>query len=553
LGLFFGLGIGLSAIFTLPVAELIINSQRGVETLGSQNPFTSPGNFLTLLAPDFFGNDATGNFWGIGDHMDATLYVGITTILFAIIGLKEYFRKKGIQFALTILILALFFSIQNPVSEFLYNHGLWGGTSITMNRINFVMNFSLALLAAFGVSAFKNPENKFNVKPSLWVFAATCGIVTGLYFSKYQLNKWLFLAKDNLIGDFNNMFAHISIATKNLILPCAIAFALLAVFIALKFVKPVRKFAPVIFIIILVAELFRFGWKFNTFSEPEFAYPATNLTNYLQNFPNDRIVAEADILPANMWVPFKIPSIAGYDGLYPLRMAKLLAVANSDDIDAAPQPRWGTVNKFNSGVLDASNTRFVLATKLKEGILNPEGKVNYLLQTPDLKEVYSDNFVAVLENQNRLPRAFITKQVIKATDSAMLRAIVDKSFSLETVALSEDLDFNNPVATISATADYKQITNSHIQIKTDSDQDGYLVVLDGFYPGWKAFIDGSETVIHRTNYDFKGVLLSKGSHVVDFHYQPKSIFYGGIITITSLFIILLGLAMPKVLRNLRKS
>lgn len=553
LGFFFILGVTLSAIFTVPVTELVLNSQRGVETLGSQNPFTHPGNFLTLIAPDFFGNDATGNFWGIGDHMDATLYVGITTLLFAIIGVKEFFQKREIKFALTILILAIFFSIQNPISSFLYTHGVWGGTSITMNRINFVINFAIALLGAYGLSTIKNNESKINLKPSIWTLATYAGIILGIFLSRYHLNKWLFLVKGDLVGNFNDMFAHLNIALKNLILPGAIIFLLLIIFIVLKFIKPIRKIAPLIFTVILIAELFRFGWKFNVFSEPEFAYPSTNLTKYLQNFPDDRIVAEADVLPANMWVPFKISSIAGYDGLYPLRMAKVLAVANSDDIEAAPQPRWGTVNKFNSGILDATNTRFILATKLKEGVLSPEGKVNYLLQTPNLKEVYSDNFVAVLENQDRLPRAFITKQAIKATDSAMLAAMVDKTYPLETIALSENIDFSNPAATISATADYNQINNSHIQVKTNSDQDGYLVVLDGFYPGWKAFIDGSETLINRTNFDFKGILLPKGNHIVDFYYQPKSIFYGAIISIISLVITIVGLSLPFIRRKLQKS
>jgi hypothetical protein len=549
LGLFFVLGIALSAIFTIPVAELILNSQRGVETLGSQNPFTNPGNFLTLLAPDFFGNDATGNFWGIGDHMDSTLYVGITALLFAIIGIKEFFGKREIKFAVTILALAIFFSIENPISTFLYNLGVWGGTSITMNRINFVMNFAIALLSAYGISTLKNADFKLSIKPAIWTLAAIVGIFTGIFLSRYHLNNWLFLVKGDLVGDFNNMFAHMSISIKNLILPTAISFALLAVFLFFKFFKKLQRFAPILFILILTAELFRFGWKFNVFSEPEFAYPATNLTNYLQNFPNDRIVAEADILPANMWVPFKISSIAGYDGLYPLTMAKLLAVANSDDINAAPQPRWGTINKFNSGVLDASNTRFILATKLKEGVLSPEGKVNYLLQTPNLKEVYSDNFVAVLENQDRLPRAYLADKVIKASDSGMLAAIVDKSFPLENTAITESFEFNNPDATAGGIVDYQQITNSHVQIRTQTEKDTYLVVLDGFYPGWKAFVDNRETTIHRTNYAFNGIMLPAGDHTVNFRYQPDSILYGSLISSAALLMITTFLFTSSILKK----
>jgi len=50
------LGFLLSAIFLLPVVDLIQTSQRLIETLGTGSPFISLKNFITLIAPDFFGN-----------------------------------------------------------------------------------------------------------------------------------------------------------------------------------------------------------------------------------------------------------------------------------------------------------------------------------------------------------------------------------------------------------------------------------------------------------------------------------------------------------------
>lgn len=555
LGFFAILGFGLSAVFTVPVAELILNSQRGVETLGGQNPFTHPGNLITLFAPDFFGNDATGNFWGIGDHMDFTLYTGVTTLVLAIIGVKEFFKKSEVKFAVIVFALAIFFSIQNPFSEFLYNNGVWGGTSITMNRINFLINFALAMLGAFGLSALIKQDFKFSLTPAIWIFAGAIGILAGLYFSRLHLNSWIFIAeyppsptKEALLGDFDNMLTHIKIAFKNLILPTTLTVCLLISFAVIKWIKYFRKFAPYIFILILVAELFRFGWKFNVFSEARFAFPKTPLSDYLQQFPNDRFAAEPDILPANMWVPFKISSMAGYDGLYPLKAAKILAVANTNNPAAAPQPRWGILQNFNSGVLDATNTKFILASKLEKGVLSPNGTVNYLLQTPNLKEVYSDNFIAVLENKDALPRAYLTAKAIQASDSGALHALMNKDFPLEQISLTESFSFANKEGTVSGQVDYQQITNSHFKIKTQTDQDSFLVVLDGYYPGWKAFIDGTETLIHRTNYDFKGVVLPKGNHTVDLRYQPKSLFYGTLVTAFSILILILSLISSRLVK-----
>ena len=65
-----------------------------------------------------------------------------------------------------------------------------------------------------------------------------------------------------------------------------------------------------------------------------------------------------------------------------------------------------------------------------------------------------------------------------------------------------------------------------------------MVVLDSFYPDWKALVDGRETAIHRTNYNFRGIVLPKGNHTVEFKYHPKSLEYGVIISGISLLVIL---------------
>ncbi len=551
LAFFFILGVSLSAVFTLPVAELTVSSQRTLETLGSQNPFTASQNFLTLIAPDFFGSDATGNFWGIGDHIDATLYTGIVSLLLSIIGIKEYLHKKEVLFALIILAITIFVSIQNPISEFLYKAGVWGGATITMNRLNFLINFGLALLASFGIQALKKPNFKFNLSPVLWIMSSAVGIISGLLITKYLLNKWLFLMTDSVLYDSNVALVNTGVALKNLILPSAIIAGLLLVFIIIKWIKQTRKFAPFIFILVLIFELFRFGLKFNDFAPLRFLYPKTALTDYLQKFPNDRFVAEPNVVPANMWVPYGLSTIEGYDGIYPLRMAKLLAVANSDDVKAAPQPRWGILNNFNSRLLANTNTRFMLALKLEKGLPSSSGTVNYLLQTPNYKEVLSDHSVAVLENKDSLPRAFVVNQVVKSSDEQALTNLVHNNFPIRWVAFSDDLDFKSSTpAPINSTLNYKQITNSHISIDTNSDQNGYLVVLDSFYPGWKAFVDGVETKIHRTNYDFRGIMLPQGNHKVEFIYRPNSLLIGAIVSTISIIIILLCLFTP--LFNIKK-
>lgn len=542
--LFILLGILLSSVFSLPVSEHILTSQRQVEVLVSGEPFISPINLITLIAPDFFGNDATRNFWGSGDHMDFTLYTGIVTLIFALIGAKQYFKKVEIRFAIFLFITTLIITIANPLSIFLYKLGIWGGPSITMNRANFMINFSLAILGAYGVSLIKNFYSNLSLKPSIWISSIFTGVSVGLFMSKYILTH----SHAQLIDDISIWLSHINISLRNLILPI---FLLITVSILIWLIKKIKGFRLITtsaFILILILDLFRFGLKFNTFSKPALAYPETPITKFLEKYPNDRFIAEPDALPANMWLPFKISSMAGYDGVYPLTTAKLLAVSESGDYKAAPMIRWGVLHNFNSRILDETNTSFLVAvTRDDKGLVSDNGQISYKLRLPKYKEVFKDKSVVVLENIQSLPRVYLTKQVIKASDQDTLKYMLDVNFPIKTTAITNDFEFNNPITeTLNSNLSYQQVTNSHIMIKTNSNLDAYLVVLDSFYPGWKALIDGKESKIYRTNYNFRGVVLPKGHHIVEFIYAPKSLEFGAIITVISFGVVILLLFYPKI-------
>jgi uncharacterized membrane protein YfhO len=52
------------------------------------------------------------------------------------------------------------------------------------------------------------------------------------------------------------------------------------------------------------------------------------------------------------------------------------------------------------------------------------------------------------------------------------------------------------------------------------------VLSDVYYPGWKAFADGTEVPILRANHAFRAVRLGEGRHDVRFVYAPRSFAVG---------------------------
>lgn len=66
-----------------------------------------------------------------------------------------------------------------------------------------------------------------------------------------------------------------------------------------------------------------------------------------------------------------------------------------------------------------------------------------------------------------------------------------------------------------------------IVCEVEAPTDGYLVLLDSYYPGWKARVDGADAPVLRANYAFRGAAVPAGTHRVEFRYRPTS-FYAGL-------------------------
>ena len=146
-------------------------------------------------------------------------------------------------------------------------------------------------------------------------------------------------------------------------------------------------------------------------------------------------------------------------------------------------------------------------------------------------------------NPNCLPRAFIAGRVriIKARDKILSYMSSPEFKPREEVILEGDSPFTqmnasadsyNPVEII----DYQ--TNT-IRLKADLTAPGWLVLSEVWYPGWRVYINGKSDKIYRVDYILRGIYLDKGSHYIEFVYQPISLKIGLIISLLTLFLLLI--------------
>src|SRR3989344_36680 len=91
------LGIGLAGIQLLPTAELLSLSIRTLDHNISEYQYglLPLRHLVTLIAPDFFGNSATGNYFGFMQYQETSGYFGVVCLILALTALL--FSKKNFR------------------------------------------------------------------------------------------------------------------------------------------------------------------------------------------------------------------------------------------------------------------------------------------------------------------------------------------------------------------------------------------------------------------------------------------------------------------------
>lgn len=266
----------------LPSLQFISLSARAIDQQWQTNPgwFIPFQNLIQFISPDFFGNPSTLNYTGIFSYQEFIGYIGIPGLIFALCAL--FTKRKIIWFFAGATVVGLLFALPTPIAKlpFLLNIPLISSSMPT--RLLSVIDFSLAVLAAYGISHVKNKV--------FLGFAILLGIFWVLSPSKY------------------------------LIIPTSLLFL---TFIFKKY--------PKMIILILVADLGFFAYKFLPFGDSKSFYPQTKITEFLQQNTRDYsrfMTLNDEIFPPNFNIMYKLQSVNGYDPLYLKSYADLVGGGN---------------------------------------------------------------------------------------------------------------------------------------------------------------------------------------------------------------------------------
>ncbi|MBC7223110.1 MAG: YfhO family protein [Anaerolineae bacterium] len=136
--------------------------------------------------------------------------------------------------------------------------------------------------------------------------------------------------------------------------------------------------------------------------------------------------------------------------------------------------------------------------------------------------------VKVYENLDFLSRAHLVHQaMVQPRDEEALARLASPDVDPgEQVILAGGRALEGPACVPGDQVVVERYGPEEVVVRTSSAAEGYLVLGDTWYPGWKAAVDGREVEVLRANVLFRAVYVPPGEHEVRMWYAPATWTWG---------------------------
>ncbi len=306
-------GIAAAAVQILPAWEAIRLSERVLNDyagwLGTRLPFSS---LVLLLAPDFFGNQVTGRYWGASNYNEQTAYFAVAPLLLAV---AAPFLRRNLTtlFWAGVAVLTTLWVTGTPLlrlAELVPGLGYFG-----LSRMVFLYPLSGTILAANAVDALaKSPSRRGAAR----ILAFAAGAIALAYAA-------------SLMYHLKDVQAQSPFPVQYYVGPLLwLAMTAGAALLAVRFPR-----AVVLLVILTFADLYVFGASYNTVSDTAWAYPTTDLITRLhadrekEVFRIATLQAEQLVFGPNIPNALGLAELGGYTSIPPARTRRLWSQAEN--------------------------------------------------------------------------------------------------------------------------------------------------------------------------------------------------------------------------------
>ena len=149
------------------------------------------------------------------------------------------------------------------------------------------------------------------------------------------------------------------------------------------------------------------------------------------------------------------------------------------------------------------------------------------------KADYQRRVIDCVENPWPEPRAWVVDRAeVIADEEAILKRMRDPQFNPAAAVILESapgITMTSGDSPIGMCQVHKY-ENGGLDVDTNTTRNGYLVLSEVYYPGWRATIDGREVPVERADYLITALPLPAGKHHVTYRYDPISFKVGAACT-----------------------
>jgi len=475
-----------------------------------------PVGLVGLLVPGFFGR-GPGGFWGPWDRVEVG-YIGVLPLILAALAvLLRWDRLTRFFVGLAVISLLLAFGGYTILHGWLYL--LPGFDKVRAPaRFIYLLDFSLAALAALGLDALLQPLNHrmravfrrlLKVAPWIWLGIAIIALSLGYHAILTAQGKEAMIYKRTVS------------AVNGLVFFLLILAASLAV-LYLRRYRWGRRWALGSLAVILIAlDLFSMGaYTDLEHNDPTVGFQHPETIEFLKSDPGyyriDTGTGVGDVWQPDASLLYGIFDVSGIWN--PLQLADY-------------KRYWDAVGLRglrSSRLYDFVNAKYVIGHK--DVPLDWDKFVSVFDRDPQ---------VNVYLNTKALPRAILVHQAVAVADQeSAFVAIQDPSFDPGTSVVVEGGKTlqgskraeeqgskgagGKKQEAGSESLDITAYWPNAIHLTANTLTEAYLVLSEVYYPGWRAYVDGRAQAVLRANYAFRAVYLEPGYHEVRLVFEPLS-------------------------------
>ena len=510
----------------------------------------SPSEYMTLLVPRFFGGGSSihydgsnprykhlknrrekiPGYWGELPFTASTEYVGIATLLFAFIGIILFWKNLFVRTSFFCLIFCVFLSFGSHFSllyDLFYYYVPYFNKFRAPMIILTVINFQLVIFAGFGLHGIMS--EKFDKKERQKALIIAGSFFIGLLLISKLISSGFDFASARELQMYSqkNQLQQLEIikGIRSELFHADVnrSILLLLVFSVLTFLflnDKMKKYYVYAVIAIAVFDLYKInqrylihkiGNHYTSLNKPKQIlkqqFQKTKYDEFLLSKKSSNLdLAKYRIYPvfSDFWktnqYSFYHQSIGGYD---PAKMR-----IYQDLID------YGADRIFLSrNIVNMLNAEYLISEYPISGQIYK-----------DIIPVFNDAKVTVFKNPQSSGRAWFVGKAIKTNSREQrFNYLNSNSFNVNEAALLET-EIENISEPINDTIIAKKLSIHDIEYEVQNDSTSLLVFSEVFYPlGWKAFINGEETKIFKTNHVLRSIIVPKGKHKITMKFAPENL------------------------------